>query len=372
MTTTKRLTQRKAFPVFGFKAVDGAPDGTFEAYVSVFSNVDLDAERVMPGAFKGSLAQWAASGDPIPVIFSHQWDNLDAHVGAVLEAEERLAGDARLPTELAALGGLWVKAQMDLSEDFAARLWKRMSKRLIKEFSFAYDILKAKPGGDGAKLDLLELELIEVGPTLKGANPDTVLVNAKAAAERGLSPLDVLELVDSLDLEHVGAPKSAPDPPATPAGAKRLPGGSLTGTIEDELAAVRAAAEVWAGVEYGRDLYYLHLEGTFLTEGRAVVTAERWEDPLGEGPVFELAFTLNDDGTVTIDDATELELTVELAAKRATRNALASLHRAGKSTANTPTGKAEDRSGGKADDQRGSTNVDLASLEADLVSIDAG
>lgn len=348
MSTTTRGRQQKTAPVFGFKAVEGEPDGTFEAYVSVFGNVDLAKERVVEGAFKGSLARWKSSGDPIPVIFSHQWDNLDAHVGTVVEAEERAAGDARLPTELAGLGGLWVMGSLELDEDFAARLWRKMAKRAIKEFSFAYDVLKAKPGADGAALDLTELDLIEVGPTLKGMNPDTVLVNAKAAQDAGLGPLEVLDLAASMS--------------DALAGEKRLPSGALDGAVESTLDAIRQSATIWAELEYGRDLYALHLEATFLEEDRALVTAERWEDPWGEGPVWELSYLTNDDGTVSIDVATELEVTIELAPKRAARRSrtfaeLSALSRklaplgdaAGVPEPTASDGKA-DASQGKADD----------------------
>ena len=36
-----------------FKAVQDAPAGTFEAIGSVFGNVDLGGDRVMPGAYVG-------------------------------------------------------------------------------------------------------------------------------------------------------------------------------------------------------------------------------------------------------------------------------------------------------------------------------
>src|SRR4051812_39383926 len=55
----------KNFP-FEFKNLDDA--GTFEATVAVFNNVDKGGDRILPGAFEKTLAQWQASGDPIPVI----------------------------------------------------------------------------------------------------------------------------------------------------------------------------------------------------------------------------------------------------------------------------------------------------------------
>lgn len=160
------MRTHKSYPLSHFKALDTEGEGTFEAIVSVFDNVDLVGDRVVKGAFDKNLKEWKESGDPIPVIFSHQWDDLDAHVGIVTEAEERDEG-------------LYVKGQLDMDEDFASRLWKKMNRRSIKEFSFAYDIIREKTADDGAN-ELIELSLIEVGPTLKGANPETQLLGVKA------------------------------------------------------------------------------------------------------------------------------------------------------------------------------------------------
>jgi hypothetical protein len=252
------------------------------------------------------------------VIFSHQWDNLDAHVGIAQpgDVKELLPGDPLLPPELKDLGGLYVKAALEMDEPFAARLWKKMSQRAIKEFSFAYDVTKARPGQGGA-LDLLEGDLIEVGPTLKGMNPATELISAKAAdvhrgparrarASRGPRGRP-------RDEDETRRRRGRPDEEDVET--KSLPADAIAGSIEETLDAVRASAEVWAGLEYGRELYALHLDATFLDEGRALVTAERWEDPWGEGPVWELNYSIDDAGLVTIDDATELEVTVSFRPK---------------------------------------------------------
>lgn len=397
MSTSRRVTQHKTAPSFGFKALADEGEGVFEAYVSVFGNVDLAGERVVVGAFSKSLERWAASGDPIPVIFSHQWDTLEAHVGKVLVAEEHMPGDPRLPAELAELGGLYVKAAMDVEEDFAGRLWKRMAERRLREFSFAYDVIRAKPGAGGA-LDLLELDVIEVGPTLKGMNPATVLVSAKAfgdlgdasAATRGMLALTLLDLADALvksdgpdDDEPADDEPEAPETDAGDAdGTKRLPAAALeAGAVEPVLAAIRESATVWAELEFGRDFYALHLEGTYLAEGRAIVTAERWQDPLGEGPVYELSFSFADDGTVSIDSATELELTVELTAKRLdTRRAEMAAARAaldwrvGKASAigerarSTVPDQGKAEPGGKAETM---TTAARAAIDVELIELEA-
>ncbi len=156
-----------------FKAID-EDQGIFEALVAVFGNVDRCGDRIHKGAFANTLAKWAESGDPIPVIYSHNWDNIDAHIGEVLEATETDEG-------------LLVRGQIDLEEDPARRVFKRMQRRTLKEFSFAYDEIECERTDQGDKAErryineLLELELYEVGPTLVGMNPDTQLLVAKNA-----------------------------------------------------------------------------------------------------------------------------------------------------------------------------------------------
>jgi len=146
--------------------------GTFEATVAVFGNVDRGGDRIMPGAFKNTITRWQDSGDPIPVILSHQWDNPMAHIGVVDEIKETDAG-------------LWVKGSLDVGDnDVARQVHKLMKRRSLKEFSFGYEVAKngSKRAKDGA-LDLTELDLAEVGPTLKGMNPATELHAVKTALE---------------------------------------------------------------------------------------------------------------------------------------------------------------------------------------------
>jgi HK97 family phage prohead protease len=144
--------------------------GTFEATVAVFGNVDKGGDRIMPGAFKNTLAKWAESGDPIPVILSHQWSNPMAHVGVVEDAKETDAG-------------LWVKGTLDVADnDVARQVYRLMKRRSLKEFSFGYEVPDGgeKRAKDGAN-DLHEISLAEVGPTLKGMNPSTELHSVKSA-----------------------------------------------------------------------------------------------------------------------------------------------------------------------------------------------
>lgn len=166
---SKPYDQKRAFELASFKASDDVA-GEFEALVSVFGNVDLGGDRVVRGAFAKSLARWQEKGDPIPVIWNHMWENPEAHIGAVYAGDAVETGD-----------GLLVKGRLDLDNPFAKQVYRLLSERRVKEFSFGYNTLDAER--KGGALELRELDLIEVGPTLKGMNPATELLAVKALAK---------------------------------------------------------------------------------------------------------------------------------------------------------------------------------------------
>ncbi|RBQ00063.1 HK97 family phage prohead protease [Bifidobacterium xylocopae] len=145
-------------------------DGRFSALVSVFGNVDSLGEVVMPGAFTETLSKWKASGDPIPVVWSHDWRNPMSHIGEVLEAKE---------TDM----GLEVTAQLDMTNPTAVQVFKLLKDRRVKEFSYSgvesdFNVV-AGPDGDPI-YQVGKVDLIELGPCMKGANPATVLLSTKA------------------------------------------------------------------------------------------------------------------------------------------------------------------------------------------------
>lgn len=158
---------------------DGLEDGQFEAIVSVFGNKDSYGDVVMPGAFEETLAEWAKSGDPIPVYWSHRMDDPDFNIGHVLEAKETPEG-------------LWVKAQIDLEPGAgkAMQVYRLLKGRRVTQFSFAYDVLDGgwakatdAQGVEDEYYELRRLKLYEVGPTPIGANSETELLGVKHLAD---------------------------------------------------------------------------------------------------------------------------------------------------------------------------------------------
>lgn len=288
--------ETKSFAIAGLKAID-TEAGTFEAIVSVFGNVDYHGHRIAPDAFDASLERWRESGDPIPVIFSHRWDDLTAYLGTADPAKVRALppGDPDLPEAIRENGGLLVAADVDTTEPEGRKALKLLKTRAVREFSFAYDVLDEEKADDGF-LDLLELDLIEVGPTLKGANPLTQLIGAKAGEAGSVA----LTLADVL-----GA--SRPD-----RGAKAFV--SLPGTVERLQEAILRAGVHWAADLYGDNLYTVGLEGTYPADGRAVLYVELWDDPPYKGRYFETTFAVNGDD-VTIEEPELVELVAAVAAK---------------------------------------------------------
>lgn len=149
---------------------EGTDEGTFEAIVAAY-NLDSVGDKITPGAFADTLAEWKGRGDPIPVLWSHMSHDPEYHIGEVLEAEERPEG-------------LWVKARIDTEPGSkAAQVYKLLKGRRVTQFSFAYDVEEGawvdQKDGEGF-YELRKLKLYEVGPTLIGANQATELLDVKS------------------------------------------------------------------------------------------------------------------------------------------------------------------------------------------------
>lgn len=154
---------------------DGLAEGQFRALVSVFGNKDSYGDVVMPGAFTDTLKEWEASGDPIPVYWSHRMDDPEYNIGYVLEAAETA-------------DGLEVLAQLDLEDDAPAKarqVYRLLKGRRVTQFSFAYDVDEGAwvEKQDDSFFELRKLKLHEVGPTPIGANDLTDLLGVKHTAE---------------------------------------------------------------------------------------------------------------------------------------------------------------------------------------------
>jgi HK97 family phage prohead protease len=171
---------------------EGTDEGVFEAIVAAY-NLDSVGDKISPGAFAETLAEWKGRGDPIPVLWSHMSHDPEYHIGEVLEAEERPEG-------------LWVKARIDLDATKAAQVYKLLKGRRVTQFSFAYDIEEGswveQKDGPGY-YELRKLKLYEVGPTLIGANQATELIDVKSAGAADMLP-DLTKVQETLETLKAG------------------------------------------------------------------------------------------------------------------------------------------------------------------------
>ncbi len=167
--TTVHLKQADALvKAVGPGGDDELAEGEFLALVSVFGNVDTYGDVVLPGAFAENLAKHEANGDPIPVVWSHQWTDPFSHIGHVVKAWETAEG-------------LMVHGALDLENPTAVQVYKLLKSRRIRQFSFAYDIDDGGWGTRGEQdvYELRKLSLNEVGPCLLGVNRETDLRDVK-------------------------------------------------------------------------------------------------------------------------------------------------------------------------------------------------
>jgi HK97 family phage prohead protease len=157
----------KSLPV-EYKA-DG--EGTVEAFVSVFGNVDSYGDRVMLGAFKESIESKLPK-----MVWQH---DITRPIGKTILAEELPAGDARLPDSLKDYGALYVKGVFNLNTTDGKDAYEHIKFGSIDEYSFGYEEVETTPLADGTK-ELNKVNIIEWSPVTVGANPMTMTSNVKA------------------------------------------------------------------------------------------------------------------------------------------------------------------------------------------------
>lgn len=165
--------RHKTFELLQSKA-DAGDAGSFTALAAVFGNVDLVGDRMLPGSFTKTLNEWRKTGDPIPVILSHNWDDPMMNIGGANPAEVRETSD-----------GLEVKGRLDVERNpIAAQVHHLLKERRLKGWSFGYTVPSGGETRDSKGVnDISEVTLIEVGPTLKGANPKAETMAVKALVD---------------------------------------------------------------------------------------------------------------------------------------------------------------------------------------------
>jgi HK97 family phage prohead protease len=172
------MHERMTVPV-EWKAATGGGPGELEGYVSVFGNVDLGGDVVLPGAFRKTLADWSTSKQPLPLIADHELST-EGVIGSVKQAREDGVG-------------LWIRAGFS-SDPKAQSIRTKMIEGHLKGMSFTYDAVKQYMGQMGGKSVrfLQELKWFEATVT-----PFPMNTLALASAKAAMSSASINDLPDS-------------------------------------------------------------------------------------------------------------------------------------------------------------------------------
>lgn len=168
--------QIKTMPLLGVKAGpdDGLSEGEFLVYPSTFTRTpDSYGDVVAKGAFEDTIAEWKDSGNVLPGLYGHRFDDPDYFVAS---AEEMGEDDH----------GLWVRGSFDLESPKGKQVYRLVKGRRLNQLSFAFDVEDQAEVEleDGTKAnELRKLKLYEFSFVPVGANQDTSVVAVKAAAE---------------------------------------------------------------------------------------------------------------------------------------------------------------------------------------------
>lgn len=228
--------QKKSFDLIYESTEDIADGGEVIAYASTFDRVpDSYGDVVARGAFTKTLADWQASGNPIPLLFGHRTDDPRMNIGSVIEAEE----DER---------GLKIRARFDEENEIAQYTRKLVKEGRLTKLSFAYDTLDAAPVvlADGTRAnELRELKLYEVSLVPIPANQLTEVIEAKDGEHDVAEPDDANEDTSKADvvepLTAEGLQKSLDNVPDE---IKQLAShGDMT--FNEQIATSKASADDW-------------------------------------------------------------------------------------------------------------------------------
>lgn len=192
-----------------FKTIADQQPGAFEAIVSVYDNTDLHGDIVTAGAFDDTIKAWKGRGQPTPLVWSHQYSEVESIIGEItgLTSTDK---------------GLQISGHFHLDQPKAARVHDLMKKGIITEFSWSGEVLEyefiEKDDDDDEEdiwawlfpgIKIKKVDLWEAGPCFKGANPDTELLSIKhrdpgpmAEAMKIAGAIRAAQKTESLTPEH--------------------------------------------------------------------------------------------------------------------------------------------------------------------------
>lgn len=152
---------------------------------AVSGNIDDGGDRIQHGAFAKTITE---GFNRVQHLWNHDYTQMAT--AKILELKEITRDE--LPSEVLAkapdaTGGLWVKREY-IDDDWSNAVLKRVDAGIIKEMSFAYDVIKSTystepiPGTDKTReiRELLELKLWDTSDVPYGMNGATMAAGAKS------------------------------------------------------------------------------------------------------------------------------------------------------------------------------------------------
>lgn len=138
----------------------------FEGYGSIFGNVDLGGDIVMPGAFKRSIAEQKAAGALPQMFWMHQPDQVP---GKWTDMQE----DKR---------GLYVKGEL-ADTQLGNEIHTLLKMKAVRGLSIGYQTIESEYDKEGNR-KLKEIKLWEVSPVSLAMNPLAQVEAVKARLSR--------------------------------------------------------------------------------------------------------------------------------------------------------------------------------------------
>ena len=165
-------------------------NGTIEGYASTWvREPDSYGDIVKAGAFSRTLKEWEESGRPIPFLWAHSMNDLNAFIGSAKADEDDY--------------GLHFVAEFDGTPE-AQRVRELYKDGRLSKFSFAYDILDEGQVEleDGRKVnELRDLTIYEISAVTVPANSTAEVIEVKNAPE----PMADMAIIDNHGITFVKA-----------------------------------------------------------------------------------------------------------------------------------------------------------------------
>jgi HK97 family phage prohead protease len=160
--------------------------GEVTGYGSIFGNVDFTGERVLPGAFRNSIAELQSQNRAPLMLWQH---NSDEPIGRWIDFQEDSIG-------------LYLVGEFNLNTNRGTEAYEHVRAGDVSGLSIGYRVIRSQP--NGVVLDLLELELLETSIVSFPANP-----KARVSGVKCDSAIDVERLLRDGGLSRGAAKKLA-------------------------------------------------------------------------------------------------------------------------------------------------------------------